>query len=57
MTQIDDLIKADPTGVRAYIYKMMVMQGIVSKTDQNGHNTLFMTDVSSGQIITPMPTR
>jgi hypothetical protein len=36
---------------------MMVMQGIVSKTDQNGHNTLFMTDVSSGQIITPMPTR
>jgi hypothetical protein len=57
MEKIDNFIKADKSGTRAYIYKMMTMERIVTQGDKNGHNTLFMTDVSGGAStgIIPMP--
>ncbi len=57
MQKIDAFIKADPTGLRAYIYKLMMMQAMAAKvSEKGGHNTLFMTDVGvpSG---TPVPVR
>jgi hypothetical protein len=39
---VDDFIKADLTGQRAFIYKMMTLQEIAHGS---GNNTLFMTDV------------
>ena len=48
MTTIDNFIKADPTGMRAYIYKMKAMQEIVNAANTNGHNTMFMTDIAGG---------
>ena len=41
MTKIDNFVKSDPTGERAAIYKLMVMQGIAKS---NGGNFLFMMD-------------
>ena len=57
MQKIDAFIKADSTGQRAFIYKLMMMQAMTAKTsEKGGNNTFFMTDVgvTSG---TPVPIR
>jgi hypothetical protein len=56
MTKIDNFIKDDKTGTRAYIYKMMTLEAMASKAgEKGGSNTLFMTDVSGGQGLAPIP--
>lgn len=57
MTKIDDFVKEDKTGMRGYIFKMMTMQEMLSKADQSGRSTVFMTDVSGGANLTPVPMR
>ncbi|OGG76868.1 hypothetical protein A3B35_00230 [Candidatus Kaiserbacteria bacterium RIFCSPLOWO2_01_FULL_54_24] len=57
MQKIDTFIKADPTGQRAYIYKLMMMQAMTAKVgEKGGNNTFFMTDVGVPNGI-PIPTR
>ena len=57
MLKIDNFIKADPTGQRAFIYKLMMMQAMTAKTgEKGGVNTFFMTDVGVPSS-TPIPTR
>lgn len=52
MGKIDDFIKEDPSGQRAYIFKMMVMQNMMAG---EAASTMFMTDVSQGQQVVPLP--
>lgn len=57
MQTIDTFIKADPTGQRAYIYKLMMMQSMTAKVgEKGGNNTFFMTDVGVPNG-TPIPVR
>ncbi|HEY4501692.1 MAG TPA: hypothetical protein VJJ20_01320 [Candidatus Paceibacterota bacterium] len=57
MLKIDTFIKADPTGQRAYIYKLMMMQAMTAKTgEKGGNNTFFMTDIGVPSGI-PIPVR
>jgi hypothetical protein len=56
MATIDRFIKADTTGVRAYIYKMYALQEM-AKANKNGQNNLLMMDVSGGQQVLPMQQR
>lgn len=57
MQTIDTFIKADPTGLRAYIYKLMMMQAMTAKTgERGGNNTFFMTDIGVPNGI-PIPVR
>ena len=53
MVTIDNFIKEDSTGTRAEIFKLMVMQGIVTNND--GTNTMFMTDIGGNPNIVPIP--
>jgi hypothetical protein len=53
MTTIDKFIKGDPTGMRAYIYKMYVLQEM-AKANKGGQNNLLMMDVSGGQQVLPL---
>lgn len=55
---LTDFISEDSTGVRGKIYTMQVLQEIVSKANANGHNTIFMTDISgtgSSNRMVPIP--
>jgi len=54
MLKIDAFIKADPTGQRAFIYKLMMMQAMTAKA--GGSSTFFMTDVGVPNG-TPVPVR
>lgn len=57
MTKIDNFLKSDPSGTRAYIYKLMAVQAITKNAGRtDGSNTLFMTDVSNGLVL-PVPKR
>lgn len=57
MTKIDNFIKDDKTGARAYIYKMMVLEAMTAKSgEKGGNNTFFMTDVGVPNG-TPVPVR
>jgi hypothetical protein len=56
MATIDNFIKADPTGMRAYIYKMYALQEM-AKANKNGQNNVLMMDVSGGQQVIPMQQR
>ncbi len=57
MMKIDNFIKADPTGKRAYIYKLMMMQAMTARVgEKGGSNTYFMTDVGIPNGI-PVPVR
>ena len=57
MQKIDTFIKADSTGQRAYIYKLMMMQAMTTRVgERGGNNTFFMTDVGVPPG-TPIPTR
>ena len=57
MQKIDTFIKADPTGQRAYIYKLMMLQAMTAKAgEKGGSNTFFMTDVGVPNG-TPIPVR
>lgn len=53
MTKIDDFIKADPTGVRGQIYRMMVLQAMMAK----GGNTVFMTDIAGQMGLQVVPAK
>jgi len=53
MATIDRFIKADPTGMRAYIYKLNALQEM-AKANKNGQNNLLMMDVSGGQQVLPL---
>jgi len=53
MATIDDFISEDPTGRRELIFKLMVMQGIVTNND--GTNTMFMTDIAGAGNFVPLP--
>lgn len=55
---LTDFISEDSTGVRGKIYTMQVLQEIVSKANANGHNTIFMTDISgtgASNRMVPLP--
>ena len=57
MTKVDTFLKGDPSGQRAFIFKMMMMQTMTAKSgEKGGHNTFFMTDVGV-PAVTPVPTR
>jgi len=57
MKKIDDFIKEDKTGTRAYIYKMMALQAMTAKTgEKGGSNTFFMTDIGAPNVA-PVPVR
>jgi hypothetical protein len=46
MQKIDVFIKADSSGQRAFIYKLLMMQAMTAKAgEKGGSNTFFMTDV------------
>lgn len=48
---VTDFLKDDADGAKRLVYKMQVIQEIVAKADEHGHNTIFLTDVSSPPII------
>jgi hypothetical protein len=51
---ITDFLRDDPDGTRKLVYRMQVLQEIVNKADEKGRSTIFMTDVSGGNVI-PLP--
>jgi tRNA(Leu) C34 or U34 (ribose-2'-O)-methylase TrmL len=55
MTKIDNFIKADPTGVRAYIYKMNAMRTIVETGERNGSTFIFGDGFGKGDISVAVP--
>ncbi len=54
MAKIDAFIKEDKTGTRANIYKLFVLQEMARANDK-GQNNLFMTDISGGPSVVPLP--
>lgn len=53
---LTNFLDEDQTGTRRLVYKMQVWQEIVSTANNNGHNTIFMTDiVGDSHKIIPIP--
>jgi len=52
---ITKFLADDPDGSRRLVYRMQVLQEIVAKADEKGRSTIFMTDVSGGPAIVPIP--
>lgn len=50
---ITDFIAGDPSGSRLKVYSLNVIQEIIAKGGDNGHNTIFMTDVASPAMFLP----
>lgn len=49
---VTDFLEGNPT--RAFVYKMQVLQEIVAKAANNGHNTIFLTDLAEKNFL-PLP--
>jgi SPFH domain / Band 7 family len=54
---ITKFLSQDPDGSRKLVYRMQVLQEIVAKADEKGRSTIFMTDVSGGPAVVPVPVR
>jgi hypothetical protein len=52
---ITDFLANDPDGARKLVYKMQVLQEIVAKADDKGRSTIFLTDISGGPGVLPVP--
>lgn len=52
---LTDFLSEDATGARWKVYNMQVLQEIVSTANNNGHNTIFMTDISGGASSKTLP--
>ena len=57
MTKIDDFIKADPTGTRAYIFKMNAMRAIVEVGEKNGNTFIFGDGFGKGDVPIAIPVK
>lgn len=53
---ITKFLADDPDGARKLVYRMQVLQEIIAKADEKGRSTIFMTDISGGPAIVPVPT-
>jgi hypothetical protein len=53
---ITKFLAQDTDGSRKLVYRMQVLQEIVAKADEKGRSTIFMTDVSGGPNVVPVPT-
>jgi hypothetical protein len=57
MSKIDDFISEDPTGTRAYIYKMQAMRAIVELGEKNGNTFIFGDGFGKGDLPIAVPTK
>jgi hypothetical protein len=55
---LTDFLDQDPTGTRKMVYRMQVLQELTRTANANGHNTIFLTDLTGPSTnILPLPTR
>jgi len=54
---ITKFLSDDPDGSRKLVYRMQTLQEIIAKADEKGRSTIFMTDVSGGPAVVPLPAR
>ena len=55
---LTDFLDQDPTGTRKMMYRMQVLQEFTRTANANGHNTIFLTDLTGPSAgILPLPTR
>jgi hypothetical protein len=55
---LTDFLDQDPTGTRKMVYRMQVLQELTRTANANGHNTIFLTDLTGPSAgILPLPTR
>ena len=54
---LTDFLDQDPTGTRKMVYRMQVLQELTRSANANGHNTIFLTDLTGPSAGTlPLPT-
>jgi hypothetical protein len=55
---LTDFLDQDPTGTRKMVYRMQVLQELTRTANANGHNTIFLTDLTGPSAsILPLATR
>lgn len=55
---LTDFLDQDPTGTRKMVYRMQVLQELTRTANANGHNTIFLTDLTGPSAnILPLSTR